>query len=462
MDVQQLMKEARDAKGDDSAIRDVIKKSLWTKRRNTLSTDILLQIIKECGDFDVNYVTNNRDPGYLYDAVNFQDIEIVKYFLNKGANVNYKVLNHNCILHCSLEKNFNEITKLLLNHGAKVLLDGKREYCCLEYICRRHPEMAMEYLDAHGKELSNKKLISCLKEAINVRDNEKSFILVKKIMELGVLFNEEDMAVSLYGYYKKRRFLFTNEKKDIYKYLIDRGFNVNEILEYHNVPLIMYAVYNCDYEFTKYLVEKGANVNFVKNYITPLIFACLKNNARIARLLVRYGADINHRDKFGRTPLIYACRSKSNRLVSFLLNRGALVIQSDNFGANALFYARDKKLKSILIKHGAKEKCFHEIINRVANYDDYFCTAYNRYIKWACIDYVEEHPDEKITSFRFLIKAMLKAEKDYYCRVHHTKRPSWEIACKLYELESVDAQTSVLEYYEALIEENDGHFNENR
>lgn len=74
--------------------------------------------------------------------------------------------------------------------------------------------------------------------------------------------------------------------------------------------LLMVAAYNNSYEVAEYLINQGANVNLINyNGTTPLMYAkdgALKSgDTRLLDLLLRFGADKNVKDFFGKNILQY-------------------------------------------------------------------------------------------------------------------------------------------------------------
>jgi ankyrin repeat protein len=56
---------------------------------------------------------------------------------------------------------------------------------------------------------------------------------------------------------------------------------------------------------------------------TPLHVAAYAGHARIAKLLIKHGADVNAKDDLGLTPLHYAAYGRNARVIQVLLNSGA-------------------------------------------------------------------------------------------------------------------------------------------
>jgi ankyrin repeat protein len=65
-----------------------------------------------------------------------------------------------------------------------------------------------------------------------------------------------------------------------------------------------------------------------------------KRRECIAFLLER-GADVDAKDRYGRTALIYATRAGDIETVRLLVEAGAYILERDRFHKNALLYAAD-------------------------------------------------------------------------------------------------------------------------
>ena len=61
------------------------------------------------------------------------------------------------------------------------------------------------------------------------------------------------------------------------------------------------------------------------DYLTPLHIACFSGHVSCARLLIKFGAQINARSIDGGTPLCGACASGNHELVELLISNGASV-----------------------------------------------------------------------------------------------------------------------------------------
>jgi len=55
----------------------------------------------------------------------------------------------------------------------------------------------------------------------------------------------------------------------------------------------------------------------------PLNLAAIRGKVHVAKLLIRFGADLNPRTPLGSTPLYYSCTSRHYQLAALLLRSGA-------------------------------------------------------------------------------------------------------------------------------------------
>jgi len=112
-------------------------------------------------------------------------------------------------------------------------------------------------------------------------------------------------------------------------------------------------------DVTEYLILKGANVNAIaKNAtgFTALTGAIANNHAEIAKILVKRGADVNHRYEGGVSPLMEASMNGNIELVNFLLENGADPNAKTKDGKSSISFAREKnhsKVVDVLKGQGA-------------------------------------------------------------------------------------------------------------
>ena len=133
------------------------------------------------------------------------------------------------------------------------------------------------------------------------------------------------------------------------KLLGDSGANLRQLQGSYKGPLIRDAARSVEAgaEMVQYLIRKGADVNQEDGEgDAPLFHAALFGNTRVADLLLRAGADIDHLNNEAKiTALFAAIWQKQSETAQFLIKKGANVnlLTSDGFGpANAAVMVRSK------------------------------------------------------------------------------------------------------------------------
>lgn len=179
---------------------------------------------------------------------------------------------------------------------------------------------------------------------------------------------------------------------------INEGGDVN--LKYDDKSLLHFAIDNCEnnyYELIEFLIQNGADINSHESFLkeTPLhrICARIEPNIKIAQSLLEKGTDVNAENISGKTPVFYCGFSYSVELLNLLLKYGADINHTDkykntmlhddylngrcetfeeflkilishgfninsknNVGYTPLFLCKNKQVGNILIKYGAKNE----------------------------------------------------------------------------------------------------------
>lgn len=151
---------------------------------------------------------------------------------------------------------------------------------------------------------------------------------------------------------------------DIVKYLIDRGADVNKKDKLGRTPLLCVTWYYTNAsDIVKILLESGADPNTKdskKEGNTPLARACEMGNENSAKLLVKYGANVNEKNGLGYVPFQYCVWGIPDRcsasLAKFLVDQGADINVKGKEGRTLLIYAVEAKrldIVKLLINLGA-------------------------------------------------------------------------------------------------------------
>jgi ankyrin repeat protein len=239
-----------------------------------------IKIIKKLIKYksNINHISTKRG----YHNANFQtacavgDVNIVKYLIKKGANINF-VDSINCtpLYHASIKNNI-EVVKVLLENGVEIDNMSVTESSRLGY-CD-----IVKLLLERGYDIKND--IFSLEHA--TYDGHMN--IVKLLLQYGV--NVENNALEIASY---------NGYLDIVKELLKYGANIKYIENYQfgfNKCALVGASENNYYEIVKLLLEcTNVNINYkdINSCHTALLGALKYNNMRVVNLLIQHGANIN-------------------------------------------------------------------------------------------------------------------------------------------------------------------------
>lgn len=124
-------------------------------------------------------------------------------------------------------------------------------------------------------------------------------------------------------------------RPQIVKLLIERCNNIDDINNKGESPLFLALKtldynkkdYNIIYENINLLLDAGANIKLIDKFgssvLHNLAWGNNGNDTKIANLLIKRGADVNHRNNDGLTPLHVAVLAGRIKLIEFLLKNGA-------------------------------------------------------------------------------------------------------------------------------------------
>ena len=373
---------------------------------------------------DINIQTiSKKTPLHL--ATKKGKFEIVKFLLSKGALVNAKTKFGTQPLHMAAENGYCEIAETLIDHGADV--DCKiieLNFTPLLLAVKNKSNDIANLLLQKGANPDHqivgpvgKGHVTPLTQAIENQDLEMVNILIEKsgtslftairesnlgnikyLVENGTNFKVkigpeiERTAMDLvFLYYWEKRLDYKNIVKifvengydlanaddktliraiklnmsDLTEYLIEKGANPNANDQYS--PLI-YAIIYCNFRIAKKLIEKGADVHRKFPYgqfgcgsnNTPIHMACFYSQLTIVKILVKRGVNINAKNDQGRTPLhvISSIEAKTaTKIAKILIDNGSKVDGIDASNKSPLYYAVEEnnlEIVKLLVEKGAK------------------------------------------------------------------------------------------------------------
>jgi FOG: Ankyrin repeat len=151
-----------------------------------------------------------------------------------------------------------------------------------------------------------------------------------------------------------------NNYSEIIEFLINSGANINSCESYlKETPLHrLCARAKPRIEIIKSLLDRGANVN-IENVSgkTPIFYCNFNFSLELLDLLVKHGADINHKDKYKNTILhddfLDYNTENFEEFIKELISLGFDINSKNNLGHTPLYLCKNKKVENILRDNGA-------------------------------------------------------------------------------------------------------------
>ncbi|HLG38461.1 MAG TPA: ankyrin repeat domain-containing protein [Chitinophagaceae bacterium] len=228
-----------------------------------------------------------------------------------------------------------------------------------------------------------------LLEAIEKKDT----VTFTNILSSGINVNKRRVTIETrYGISRKRKLRNGTVIKDKSR---RRGIPLIYFRR-SEFPLTQAAFYN-NFFFVQQLLKHGAKPDKKRNHVLPpLAWAAHNGNLELVKLLLEYKADINGSEKSWRTtPLIEAIEWKHWEVATYLLNNGADINRKDRNGKTALSHAaihKNFEFVKILVdrnadvNHRDKEGAF--ILEDACSDDHLFAETTTRF---DVIRYLVEH-----------------------------------------------------------------------
>ncbi|MGB5919486.1 ankyrin repeat domain-containing protein [Arcobacter sp.] len=336
---------------------------------------------------DINSIKNSKWGGdsLLMEAIEKQSFPMVKLLIKKGANVNYVDLSNDFTpLKTASDNNDLEIMQYLIENGANINatgMNGSALFSILKttlsdkYVNLEERKKSADYLIKKGIDIElkddsgNTALTHSLKNG-----NIQAF---KYLLSKGANINAQDKKGETVLFYLVS---FYNIKhpttKKLINFVLDNNIKVDIENKYNNTALQVAVILGlADKSVCKIFVEHGANIyKFSGSYYESIVDLALYNENE---LLAKYFISLDKKlldlqDPEGNTSLHKAVKNKQIKQVKFLVEAGADVNIPNENEETPIFYSLYKKDKDIfvyLVEHGAdiyKEKEYDRSLLNVA------------------------------------------------------------------------------------------------
>jgi len=274
-------------------------------------------VVKLLLEFGANVNAQDKDGKTVLHFVEKGHEKIVKLLLEFGANVHAEDKGGKTVLHFAVEKGHERNVKLLLECGANVHAEDKNGNTVLHYAVKNGYSLIVDHVLKHCPDVNNRSNRNALNVAVHGNGKEYGKI-IENLLQFGFTVNPEDV-----------------NNCELLHAAVEKGYL--KIVE----------------EFLKY----GTDVNklykstYGKGYM-PLHVAARNKQEEVAKLLIRYGADVNAQDESGKTSIFYATENADFRITKLLLTNKANI----KCNPELLIIAVKKECREIVevfLEHGA-------------------------------------------------------------------------------------------------------------
>ncbi|EAY04282.1 hypothetical protein TVAG_390520 [Trichomonas vaginalis G3] len=394
----------------------------------SLNSNILKVIL---GYNDKDKMKKGKD---IFDAIQRNDLNAVKFYLYKKVNIDIKSKENNSLLMHAALYNAKEVFEFLLNIGINKEYQKDDGKDCLVICIQNNRTEFVKLLAEKGVDLKMPRLESS--DPITIACESGSLDVLKYLISKEIKPNEVSKeseiplaAAVISGHLDIVKYLIEeiklspdtmnkdkipiislsvlHKQKEVFKYLstisaikmtdskgntllhyaamandvetcefcLANGIEVDQTNSDEAITPYLCAVKKSNKEAMNYLLSKGANPKFVTEYNTNALFYAIESgDLELVTELSNNGFDVNGKNSAGMTPYLVACKFGHEKIVKFLEKKGAKEEERDNNNCNALYYAAI----------GGNKNLFSHLVHWKTKLDETFDNGVN-YLHLACI-----------------------------------------------------------------------------
>lgn len=261
---------------------------------------------------------NQNGDSPLHLAAENGHLEIVKFLIEKGADVLDRNNSGRVALHQAAIKGHIDVMEFLIAQGTPVDAPSLQKYTPLHYTAMWGNKETLEYLIAKGANVNNRESNNNYTPIIHAtafNKIENVETLIKHGAEVNVLND--------YGASPLHRACTLNHLEMI-NVLLSHGADLNLKNDENSTPIMESAKFGYE-KGVELLLKEGAKTDIQENKwgFTALHYCVVGGNVNAVENLLEAGANINIPDNNGKTPYYYAVKYGHRKIIELLRNNGA-------------------------------------------------------------------------------------------------------------------------------------------
>ncbi len=269
-------------------------------------------------DTDVVYAIRRHDLLKLETMIQQRPDLVNKEFAYKEPNASD--ITNAYLLYVAVIENSLPIVKFLINKGANINLGASNGSSSPLYGASKYSHLTIaQYLIEHGADVN--KVNNMGSTPLYMASYKGNLEIARFLVDNGADVNKANNEgyTPLYA-------ASLNENLEVVQLLIAHGADINKASRDGGWVPLHTASHKGYLEIVRTLIDSGADIHKASNEGgTSLYYASLEGRLEVAQLLIERGADVNKAKNNGNTPLYEAANKGYLNLVKLLVEHGATI-----------------------------------------------------------------------------------------------------------------------------------------